>query len=301
MFKNNIQVYKGKSFVKSIKTASSSSSSSKVIVFDLDETIGSFSDLDILWRGLLEYATTNSYFVFNNTQENFNELFDLYPEFLRYGILNILDFLYYKKIKGECDKVCIYTNNRLQKQWTNMIIQYLENKQNVDGLFDDYICAFKINKQIIDPRRTTNNKTYNELIRCLLVPRKTEICFIDNTYYDKMKNDKVYYIQPKAYYHKMKTYEIINRFVNSNFANFCNTPTYNILKTECSDFLYEWFIKNKSLNTSVKSDNEVEIDLAVSKQIMYHIREFFYMITKKNKTVKNIHHTTKSFTRKNRI
>jgi hypothetical protein len=57
----------------------------------------------------------------------------------------------------------------------NMIIQYLENKQNVDGLFDDYICAFKINKQIIDPRRTTNNKTYNELIRCLLVPRKTEI------------------------------------------------------------------------------------------------------------------------------
>jgi hypothetical protein len=300
MFKNNIQVYKGKSFVKSPNIKTTSRSSSKVIVFDLDETLGSFCDLDILWRGLLEYATTNSYFVFNNTQENFNELFDLYPEFLRYGILNVLDFLYYKKIKGECDKVCIYTNNRLQKQWTNMIIQYLENKQNVDGLFDDYICAFKINKQIIDPRRTTNNKTYNELIRCLLVPRKTEICFIDNTYYDKMKNDKVYYIQPKAYYHKMKTYEIINRFVNSNFANFCNTPTYNILKTECSDFLYEWFIKNKSLNTSVKSDNEVEIDLAVSKQMMYHVREFFYMITKKNKTVKNIHHTTKSFTRKNR-
>jgi len=298
MFKNNIQAYKGKSFVKSpnIKTASSS----KVIVFDLDETLGSFCDLDILWRGLLEYATTNSYFVFNNTQENFNELFDLYPEFLRYGILNVLDFLYYKKIKGECDKVCIYTNNRLQKQWTNMIIQYLENKQNVDGLFDDYICAFKINKQIIDPRRTTNNKTYNELIRCLLVPRKTEICFIDNTYYDKMKNDKVYYIQPKAYYHKMKTYEIINRFINSNFVNFCNTPTRNILKTECSDFLYEWFIKNKSLNTSVKSENEVEIDLAVSKQMMYHIREFFYMITKKNKTVKNINYTVKSFTRKKR-
>jgi len=300
MFKNNIQVYKGKSFVKSPNIKTASSSSSKVIVFDLDETIGSFGDLDILWRGLLEYTTINTYFVFNNTQENFNELLELYPEFLRYGILNILDFLYYKKVKGECDKVCIYTNNRLQKQWTNMIIQYLENKQNVDGLFDDYICAFKINKQIIDPRRTTNNKTYNELIRCLLVPRKTEICFIDNTHYDKMKNDKVYYIQPKAYYHKMKTYEIINRFINSNFVNCCNTPMRNIVKTECSDFLYEWFIKNKSLNTSVKSENEVEIDLAVSKQMMYHIREFFYMITKKNKTVKNINYTVKSFTRKKR-
>jgi hypothetical protein len=79
MFKNNnIQVYKGKSF---IKPSNSISNSSKVIVFDLDETIGSFGDLDILWRGLLEYTTINSYFVFNNTQENFNELLELYPEF----------------------------------------------------------------------------------------------------------------------------------------------------------------------------------------------------------------------------
>ena len=299
MFNNTIQVYKGKSFINS--NAKYTSTSSKVIVFDLDETIGSFGDLDILWRGLLEYAIMNNYFTFNDTQENFNELFDLYPEFLRYGILNILDFLYYKKVKGECDKVYIYTNNQLQKQWTNMIIQYLENKQNVEGLFDDFICAFKINKQIIDPRRTTNNKTYNELIRCLLVPKKTEICFIDNTYYGKMKNEKVYYIQPKPYYHKMKTYEIINRFISSNYVNLCNTTiTRSILKTECSDFLYEWFIKNKSLNTSVKSDNEVEIDLAVSKQMMYHIREFFYMITKKNKTLKNVQNNVSSFTRKKR-
>lgn len=299
MIKNNIQIYKGKSFVK-LPNVNRKSTSSKIIVFDLDETIGSFGDLDILWRGLLEYTNINSYFSFNDTQENFNELLDLYPEFLRYGILNILDFLYYKKVKGECDKVYIYTNNQLQKQWTNMIVQYLENKQNVEGLFDNFICAFKINKQIIDPRRTTNNKTYNELIRCLLVPKKTEICFIDNTHYDKMKNDKVYYIQPKPYYHKMKTYEIINRFIHSKFLNLCNTSASTILKTECSDFLYEWFIKNKSLNTSVKSENEVEIDLVVSKQMMYHIREFFYMITKKNKTVKNINYTIKSFTRKKR-
>jgi hypothetical protein len=298
MLKPNIQVYKGKSFVKS-KTPNVSSFA-KVIVFDLDETIGSFSDLDILWRGLLEYTNINNDFIFNNTQEKFNELLDLYPEFLRYGILNILDFLYYKKLKGECDKVYIYTNNQLQKQWTNMIIQYLENKQNVETLFDDFISAFKINKQIIDPRRTTNNKTYNDFIRCVLVPRKTEICFIDNTYYDKMKNDKVYYIQPKPYYHKMKTYEIISRFVNSDFINLYDKMNRNIMKTECSDFLYGWFIKNKSLNTSVKSDNEVEIDLAVSKQMMYHIQEFFYMITKKNRTVKNRISTVSSFTRKNR-
>jgi hypothetical protein len=181
-----------------------------------------------------------------------------------------------------------------------MIIQYLENKQNVDNLFDDIIYAFKVNNQIIDARRTTTNKTYNDFIHCVVVPKSAEICFIDNTYYSKMKNDKVYYIQPKPYYHKMKTYEIINRFVNSSFVKHNNSIMNNIIKTECSDFLYSWFMKNNSLNTIVKSDVEVELDLAIYKKIMFHIQEFFYMISKKNKTMKSRSYNMASFTRKKR-
>jgi hypothetical protein len=298
MLNKNLIIYKGKSLVKS--QYNKASNASKIIVLDLDETIGSFVDLDILWRGLIEYGNTNEYFIFQKTQENFNELLDLYPEFLRFGILNILDFLHYKKNKGECSKIYIYTNNRLPINWTNMIIQYLENKQNVDNLFDDIIYAFKVNNQIIDARRTTNNKTYNDFIHCVVVPKSAEICFIDNTYYSKMKNDKVYYIQPRPYYHKMKTYEIINRFVNSSFVKHNNSIMNNIIKTECSDFLYSWFMKNNSLNTIVKSDIEVELDLAIYKKIMFHIQEFFYMISKKNKTMKSRSYNMASFTRKKR-
>jgi hypothetical protein len=73
----------------------------KVITFDLDETLGSFGDLYILWDGLQMYIKNNT--EPNNEEENPNEsmfymLMDLYPEFLRYGILNILDFLYHKKL-----------------------------------------------------------------------------------------------------------------------------------------------------------------------------------------------------------
>jgi hypothetical protein len=88
----SVQVYKGGLFRPSRNLRIKSRK--KVIVFDLDETIGSFADLEILWTALGELDC------FKQTQESFNRLLDLYPEFLRYGILNILDFLQYKKQNG---------------------------------------------------------------------------------------------------------------------------------------------------------------------------------------------------------
>ena len=56
----------------------------KVIVLDLDETIGSFGELYILWNNVIS----------DKTQSQFNALLDLYPEFLRYGILKIIDYFF---------------------------------------------------------------------------------------------------------------------------------------------------------------------------------------------------------------
>ena len=78
-----IQIYKGDQFLSSVAKPNKK----KVIVFDLDETIGSFADLEILWNSLGELD------FFKQSQDSFNKLLDMYPEFLRYGILNILDFL----------------------------------------------------------------------------------------------------------------------------------------------------------------------------------------------------------------
>ena len=59
-----MNIYKGKHFVK-VKTVKKTRC--KVIVFDLDETLGSFVDLEILWHTML----------FDHTQDNFNRLMDL--------------------------------------------------------------------------------------------------------------------------------------------------------------------------------------------------------------------------------
>ena len=63
----------------------------KVFAFDLDETLGCFFDLIALWNIMIESDSKKK------TQQNFNSLLDIYPEFLRYGILTILEYLYHKK------------------------------------------------------------------------------------------------------------------------------------------------------------------------------------------------------------
>ena len=94
-----IQIYKGNFF-----SVHNYRKSPIVIAFDLDETLGSFTDLEILWKTILSFQ--------KNKPIDFNKLLDLYPEFLRYGILLILEFIYNKKKKGLCDRVYIYTTDQ---------------------------------------------------------------------------------------------------------------------------------------------------------------------------------------------
>ena len=77
-----VEVYKGSNYDKKCKK------SKRVMVFDLDETLGSFGDLYILWSGVKHI---------HKNFEQFDKLLDLYPEFFRYGIMTILEFLYEKK------------------------------------------------------------------------------------------------------------------------------------------------------------------------------------------------------------
>jgi len=255
----------------------SKSANKKVIVLDLDETIGSFGELYILWNNVIT----------DKTQSQFNALLDLYPEFLRYGILNIIDYLKYKKESGYYLKTYIYTNNVLPKQWVQMIVKYIEHKQSCFGLFDKIIHGFN---RSFDCMRTTSNKTHSDFIRCSVLPRSTEICFIDDTYFERMERPTVYYIQPKRYCHSMKTSDVVDRFVTSKFVPLID-------QSDMRDSLHQTFIKNCVLNTTGKTRSEVDMDILVSQKIMFYIKEFFLMTTRKNKTRKHRHNIGR-FTRK---
>jgi len=252
----------------------------KVLVFDLDETIGSFHEAAILWE-IIE----------SELQMDFNRLMDLYPEFLRYGILQIIEFILNKKKLGKCDKLYLYTNNINSPVFPNLISEYLKYKlKSENNVFDKTINAFKVNNKIIEHNRTTHKKTYNDFINCTILPENVKICFIDDKYYSKMENEKIYYIQPYPYYHNLTNKEIISRFSNSVFNSDKNMDKINsILNIPYIDYNYEdYMIQDKN------KENK-----KIYKKIMYYVKEFFYL-TNRNEKTKKIRISLGKFTRKKR-
>ena len=246
--------------------------SSKVVVFDLDETLGSFSDLYLLWTGIKHICPEF---------DDFSALLDLYPEFLRYNILYILQYLYEKKVEKKCDKIYIYTNNQcLSREWVSLIINYFNDKMkgNKDTtLFDQVISAFKIGNTNIELSRTTHEKTYNDLICCTMLPKNTEICFIDDTEFMKMKQDKVYYIHPKAYIHSLTVQQMIDRWVQSSVSNKMLNKQKCVLITSTT-YWSNWFsLHKRNFVTNQIIDNET--NMLVTRKIMLSIREFFILST----------------------
>lgn len=282
-----ISVYKGKQFNKK-----RSKRIKRVVAFDLDETLGSFADLYILWS-ILQDMCESHYPV------DFNSLLDLYPEFLRYGILHILEYLHEKKKIGQCEKIYIYTNNQCSVNWTRLISKYFNYKLNVSGdLFDKIIYAFKIDNERIEPCRTTHSKTYTDFMKCTMIPKSAEICFIDNSHYSRMKNEKVYYIQPSSYRHSLDTNTIIDRFLRSPLAskvpNKKNSDLYPFFQLQFSIFSSDNTPRAK--HTRLKQQ---EIDILVIQKMMFHVKEFFFISNMKKYTKKKTKVIGK-FTRKKR-
>ena len=60
----------------------------KIVVFDLDETLGYFSKLGKIWK-MIEPQ--------NQNQSTFDKLLDLFPEFIRPHMLTILEYVRNKK------------------------------------------------------------------------------------------------------------------------------------------------------------------------------------------------------------
>ena len=249
----------------------------KIIVFDLDETLGSFTELGIFWEALENFYETNL------LNESFYDVIDLFSDFLRPNILNILEYIKDKKINNECDKVMIYTNNQGPKSWVNMISTYFNNKIGYK-LFDNIIAAFKISGKIVEYNRTSHDKSVEDLIRCTRINPNTEICFIDDQYHPLMNMDNVYYINVKPYYYSMPYEEMAEKYYNHQKDNM------TVKKEEFITYIlnymnqYNYPIKNKS-------EDEAELDKIISKKIVIHLEEFFKKSkkqnTRKRKVVKN--------------
>lgn len=195
----------------------------KYIVFDVDETLGYFSQLGSFIDAISFYNKDFSGSVF----ERFNEILDLFPEFVRPKMIETLKYIHGKKVNGTCSGVFIYTNNQGPRSWVQHIAKYFDYKvgnaernDRNDGanLFDKIIAAYMINGKIVEPGRTSQNKTYDDLLRITGISPHSEVCFVDDLNHPDMRHENVLYLNVKPYVKTLSTDEMIRRYLKSPLA-----------------------------------------------------------------------------------
>lgn len=249
----------------------------KIVVFDLDETLGYFTQYGIFWDSLSNYLKNQK--KTELTQSDFDDILDLFPEFLRPNIINILTYLKNKKKTNCCHKMMIYTNNTGPREWARHIVSYFEKKINYK-LVDQIIAAFKINGKRVEICRTTQNKTHNDLIKCTKIPVDAEICFMDDSFYPDMANDNIYYINVKPYYYDYTFEDMLEKISKSDVGKRIiadDTDFDEIMMEHINLFKYKVLEKN---------EKEYEVDKVLGKHIISHLQAFFNRSTK-NRTIKN--------------
>jgi hypothetical protein len=268
MQEDDILVRRGKSIETGIRTTESS----KHFVFDLDETIGSFRELHRLWSSSEDRGV-----------QKLVALLRLFPEFLRPGMVPILQYLYQKKQQQFFGNFYIYTNNQCGRHWTENIIRAIEVIAETPNLVDHIICAFKIDNVIVESRRTSHWKTWSDLVQCTMLPSKAMICFIDDTYFPKMNRDRVFYIQPRPYETHLSLSQIAHRLMTTSVVQVAPR------------LLQEW-----SSTTSSSPPLPLLEDVALSKRLLYYISEFFQMALRRPQTRKVKGRFWYNLTQKNR-
>jgi hypothetical protein len=152
-----------------------------IIVFDVDETLGAFS----------EFSQYYNKFTKKLSYPQFKYLLDINPIYLQPNILLILEYIKYRKTKN-C-KVVMFTNNQGHPVWIQYIKLYLHEKINCE-LFDKIIYAKKY-----EPKRKQESKCIQDFWNCTRYPDNSKLLFMDDQKHPYMLCKSVTYILMPRY------------------------------------------------------------------------------------------------------
>lgn len=232
----------------------------KVVVFDLDETLGYFYQYSIFSDGIEKFTK------FKLSTQQHIQVLKLFPEYLRPQIKNIIKYVLNLKTCGIIEKIYIYTNNQGGPEWTSLIKDYIEHIVGYN-VFDQIINAYKIKHTKIEKLRTRDEKTYKDFLRCSKYnTNNVQICFIDDQEHPLMAHKNVFYINVKPYIHSIKPSILCDRFLKNNISDGFPRKTFtNFIKNLFIDYEYDHHDKDK---------DEFELDKVISKNILLMLDSF---------------------------
>ena len=240
----------------------------KVVVFDMDETLGHFVQLS-----MFDYYLTNMY---NKkiSRNHFFKIMEMFPKILRPNIINIMKSIKKLKSKDKNIKVFIYTNNTGCKQWVYRIKSYIEKKIK-SKIFDRVICGWKYDGIVIEPNRTGYRKTYEDLLRCGHLSKKDKIMFLDDKFHEFMIHKNVDYLHLNPYHYNIPCDEFKEKYLK----------TFKLNDNE-KDYLKKNLGK---CSTRYGSSNQI-----LFKEKSNKIKKKIIDFLKKKKTLKNIKRNNKT-------
>ena len=205
--------------------------SNLVVVFDLDKTIGYFTQIGILMESIEKVIKREL------KQKEIFILFDLFPECFRKGIMKTFQYLIQKK-KTQKIKVIIYTNNIGPKSWVYTIKKYIENKLKFT-LFDRTIAAWKVGNLVYEKLRTSHNKRYDDLLKCAKLKKTDKIIFFDDFVHYQLKHPNVTYINNKPYEKDYIFTKMVNKIYKSPLKIILKTTTKKEILNEIRQYNYK--------------------------------------------------------------
>ncbi len=241
----------------------------KIIVFDMDETLGCFVQLGMFIHILETHIHRQI------TSQEFNIFMDMYPLYQRPNIISILQYLKKQKQQGKCNKIFIYTNNQGPKSWALLIKQYFEYKLNY-SLFDKVIHAYKVNNIQVEKNRTTHNKTVKDFFNCTNLNKNAQICFLDDQYHPHMLHPNVYYLHLNEYHYFYEPTFIFQKFKEE----FQLSDSYISYLQNSDRSLYLDFQEN---NKHMQLSKEKVISKKILQELNYFIQYFGKPLTRKSK------------------
>ena len=201
----------------------------RYVIFDLDETLGYFTQVYILcikFESLMNYKLTT------------NNLLELYKEFeliFRPGLMVLMAYVkVLKETRGV--KVILYTNTTMKMIWVKSLLLYIDKKIHANTKLFDIIIGLE------SACRTTLKKTKKDILRCisgatsdsklLVIDDKLHKDLIhDNTMYHEIDNYVYYYNNNDIwqYIHK-----VANKKCTVNVSKNKLPETLNVMKKERS-------------------------------------------------------------------
>lgn len=202
------------------------------VVIDFDDTIVHLAQLGYLYEYLLGRYCNNGSQSKLFTYNAWKNLLDDFPEVFRPHIFSFFKYLIKLRENGFIDKIVVYTNNNQGTDWINLNLEYLKSKvttRNGSQFLDDVIYCYDDSKgRRVDSRRTTPDKTYQDVFRILNVnPILDRIIFIDDFDYSSMVHPNIRQLLLKPHCVKFTKEEICTRY--SEILGVTDKEMYNTM------------------------------------------------------------------------